>query len=53
MNFPQSEQGRLYMPLMKRFTRRLNLNISPQTYKTIRQVATKRAEKQETWQDKF
>jgi len=29
------------MPLMKRFSKRLNLNISPKTYEVIRKVANR------------
>ena len=42
---PLKEQERLNMPLMKRFTKRLNLNISPQAYEKIRQVANKQGRK--------
>jgi hypothetical protein len=42
---PLKEQERLNMPLMKRFTKRLNLNISPQAYEKIRQVANKEGRK--------
>ncbi len=33
------------MQLMKQFTKRLNLNISPKTYEKIKQVATKEGRK--------
>ena len=29
------------MPLMKRFSKRLNLNVSPKTYEVIRKVANR------------
>ena len=33
--------GVTHMPLMKRFSKRLNLNISPKTYEVIRKVANR------------
>ena len=33
------------MPLMKRFSRRLNLNVSPKTYEKIRKVADQKNRK--------
>lgn len=42
---PLKEQERLNMPLMKRFTKRLNLNVSPHAYEKIREVANKEGRK--------
>ena len=39
---PLKEQGGLNMSLMKeRFSKRLNINVSPKTYETIRKVANR------------
>ena len=36
---PPLKQEKLDMPLMKRFSKRLNINVSPRTYEEIRKVA--------------